>query len=100
VAELDLPQHQDKQPHSYLFGNYGRLIILPGDEEYDQVIDCLPFLKAQLNFMDALNGEFCFVKKQQSCLLECVSTKEATEYALGGEWDEVMGEGCWDVYPG
>lgn len=98
---MDTTLEAGNQPLSgYTFGEYGRLIILPGDEEYDQVADCLPFLETQLSFMHALSGEFCFVKKQQSCLLECVSTKEATEYALGGEWDEVMGEDCWDAYPG
>ncbi|GET44623.1 hypothetical protein [Microseira wollei] len=98
---MDLTQVQENQLlNSYLFGEYGKLIILPGDEEDDQVINCQPFLQTQLNFMPAKAGEYYFVKKQQSCLLECVSTKEATEYALGGSWDEVMGEDCWDVYPG
>lgn len=91
----------DREPNiSNCLGEYGRLIILPGDEEFDMVADCLPFVQVQQQFMHKLSGEFCFVKKHNSCLLECVSSKEATEYALGGEWDEVMGEDCWDVYPG
>ena len=65
------------------------LLILPGDPEFYSTLGrTLPVGHEQIR--NQLNGEVCYVADYQNGgVLKAVSVKEATEYAYGGEWDEM-----------
>lgn len=66
-----------------------RLLLLPGDPGFDDILgQSLPENWEQE--AHRRGGDFCFVARHdKGGVLEMVSTAQATEYAWGGEWDEV-----------
>ena len=58
------------------------LLILPNNPFFYEALDSLPM---PFDF----NPSKCVVQRTESLLLETVSSKDAREYALGGEYDEV-----------
>lgn len=66
-----------------------RLLMLPGDPGFNEILghSLPPNWREQAH---QRSGDFCFVVRENSGgVLEQVSCLEATEYALGGEWDLV-----------
>ncbi len=68
-----------------------RLLILPGDPEWTLTLGgSLP--PGWQDTAANTGGDFAFVARSGSGLLEAVPWHEAVEYMEGGEWDERMEE--------
>lgn len=61
-------------------------LILPGDPEFDQTLACPP--PNWRSVATQHGGEFAFVARAGSGVLEPVSFRELDEYLEGGEYDE------------
>lgn len=61
-------------------------LIYPGDPEFDEWLSIPP--QSWREVADRNSGNFCFVARSGSGILEAVSGAEATEYLYGGEYDE------------
>lgn len=66
------------------------MLILPGDPEFSATLATPPPNWRQV--AANLSGEYAFVARTGSGLLEPVSFRELDEYLDGGEYDERMGE--------
>ncbi|HEY9657736.1 MAG TPA: hypothetical protein V6C65_04665 [Allocoleopsis sp.] len=66
-------------------------LILPGDPRFDFTLGtCLPGGWQQVQAQT--NGEFVFVARSGSGLLEAVPWQEAEEYLEGGEYEQRLAE--------
>lgn len=66
-------------------------LILPGDPEFYETLGAsLP--PGWQSVRDSQNGDFGFIVRPGSCLLEPVSGNELDEYLDGGEYDERLDE--------
>lgn len=81
------------------------LLLLPGDPGFDDILGRT--LPCDWEAVAAQNsGEYAFVcRADQGGIMQAVSVQEATEYAFGGEYDEVLAQqgeddfvedGYWD----
>lgn len=66
------------------------MLILPGDPEFNATLATPPPNWRQV--AASLSGEYAFVARTGSGLLEPVSFRELDEYLEGGEYDERMDE--------
>lgn len=65
-------------------------LILPGDPEFSETLATPPPNWREI--AARLSGEFAFVARSQSGILEPVSLSELDEYIEGGEYDERLEE--------
>ncbi len=66
-------------------------LILPGDPDFDLTLGaCLP--SGWQDVAAATNGEFAFIARSGSGILEAVPAWEVEEYLEGGEYDQRLDE--------